>query len=113
MLRITIPSSVKEIEEGAFGVCSAMKEVEFESQSSLKKNGPLSFQHCGTLNQITIPSLVTEIYHDAFQNCTLLEQVTFEIPSSIKLVDKDVFSLCSPNLRIVNYESINTKCSNA
>ena len=50
--QITIPASVKSIENGAFFNCSS-------------------------LTQITIPSSVTRIESGAFQGCNRLKQVTF------------------------------------
>jgi hypothetical protein len=61
---ITIPSSVKRIESGAFASCRFLRVVQFEFPS-----------HCGS------------IFSDAFDECSLLGPIS--LPSSVEFIEYD------------------------
>ena len=58
--RVTIPTSVREIQKGAFACCKRLREVEFAEGSTLELMGELCFYNTG-LESITIPNRVREI----------------------------------------------------
>lgn len=58
LIKIKIPSSVKEIESGAFYECSSLKEVIFESSKNLVSIRSHAFKNCEKLSTISIPSSV-------------------------------------------------------
>merc|ERR1712127_763326 len=62
---IYIPKSVKNIGEKAFKSASALKVVEFHSDSKLASIGEKAFKNCESLCSINIPKDV-EIKDDAF-----------------------------------------------
>ena len=76
---ITIPPSVKDIQQGAF-------------------------KNCSKLTSIVIPSNVTTLGKEAFMNCPLLTEVT--IPSTITSMDASVFYSCGIETATVACETI-------
>ena len=63
---ITIPSTVKEINEYQFCGISFAKTVVIES--GVTKIGANAFKNCGILEEIYIPTTVVEIETDVFSN---------------------------------------------
>ena len=66
---ITLPSSVEQINHGAFHGCSS-------------------------LESITIPSSVTNIGEYVFMSCKKLKVVTFQPPHQLQTIGQGVFSYC-------------------
>ena len=108
---ITIPNSVKEIEEETFADCSSLKEITipgsiteislgaFEGCTSLKtiiilngvkSIGDFAFADCTSLESITIPNSVTYIGEEAFRECTN-SNLSIDIPSSVTNIDSHAF----------------------
>ena len=73
---ITIPSSVTEIGEYAFGSCTSLTNITISS--SVTTIGYGAFGSCTSLINITIPSTVNEIGYGTFSGCTSLENVYYE-----------------------------------
>ena len=74
---ITIPSSVKEIENRAFENCSNLSKITLNE--GLEKIGWNSFERT-KISSITIPSSVKEINNRAFENCSDLKKVICKVP---------------------------------
>ena len=87
----TIPSSVTEIGDSAFGACSNLTSVTIPS--SVTYIGEGAFYGCSSLTSVTIPSSVTIIDWGAFSDCSSLTSVT--IPSSVTSIGESAFSSCS------------------
>jgi len=84
--RVIIPSTVHDIEDGAFWACVSLKEVQlYEGLHAIIFEG--TFGECMTLMHINIPSTVRFIDSEAFVNCSLLRNVAIS-PSST-LGDED------------------------
>lgn len=96
---ITIPSGVTSIGRQAFGNCTALQEVIFESNNSLINIGYAAFSSCSQLSSIEIPVSVTSIGDYAFSGCSSLESIT--IPSNVSKIGARTFQNCS------SLESIN------
>ncbi len=73
--QLTLPSTLKSIEEKAFFRCSFS---EITLPDTLTFIGKDAFSYCGELMELTIPSAVTEIDEYAFYNCVKLLDITVE-----------------------------------
>ena len=90
MSSISIPGSVKTIEDNAFYRCTGLTTIKLPGK--LTKIGNDAFVHCENLSGIVIPNSVTSIGDFAFNNCYAL--TSFTLPSSVKEIGKSVFSGC-------------------
>ncbi|AUW37073.1 hypothetical protein C1937_01235 [Metamycoplasma hominis] len=120
--KVTIPSSVKEIGEGAFSGCQNLKELILNE--GLEKIGAGAFNHTN-IESITIPGSVKEIGESAFLGCQNLEKVilneglekigaeafnhtnieSITIPGSVKEIGKDSLNIW--NIRSISINSNN------
>ncbi|EJK72941.1 hypothetical protein THAOC_05476, partial [Thalassiosira oceanica] len=71
---VTIPSSVTELDEGAFIDCSNLVEVHFLNEG-LQIIGIGAFSGCTALRSVNVPSTVTDLGWCAFANCGNLSEV--------------------------------------
>lgn len=83
---ITIPNSVSEIGAKAFHGDERLTSVEIPSSITTIHNG--TFEFCFSLASVTIPNSVTSIEKHAFFRCTNLY---LEIPSSVTSIEEDAF----------------------
>ena len=67
-MSITIPDTVKKIDENVFAHNYYLEEIIFDEKSQLEVIGKLAFQDCRSLRSITIPATVKEIGYGAFLN---------------------------------------------
>ena len=86
---ITIPNTVIEICDYAFGDCRSLTSVTIPD--SVTKIGELAFRDCTSLTTVTIPDSITEI--NGFGGCTSLTSVN--IPGSVTKIGRVAFSHCS------------------
>ena len=75
LTEITLPSTLKAIEEMAFFRCS-IKALDLPE--NLTFIGKDAFSYCTAIEEVTIPATVTEIGEYAFYSCTNLLSVTME-----------------------------------
>ncbi len=120
---IIVPSSVKEIGNGAFSNCTGLEKIVFEGSdcsfgthifaystklseitlpSALKEIPKNTFYDCKALEEIEIPSTVTKIGETAFATCTALKD--FEIPASVTSIGVNAFIRCNA---VENYKVAN------
>ena len=112
IIEVNIPSSVKIINEKAFGYCSRLKKVvvpegvttiigafygcfnleTVELPSTLELIGERAFFDCRSLKTIVIPEGVTQIGSGAFNVCESLKEIT--IPGSVVSIGNSAFGLC-------------------
>ena len=88
---ITIPNSVRSIEEGAFAYCDGLRNIEIPN--SVTYIGASAFKNCYQLNNIEIPNSVTSIGDYAFYTCNGLKSIT--IPASVTIVGDFAFGNCA------------------
>ena len=88
---ITIPTSVKNIGDGACAGCSAFTRMTIPI--GIRCIGEYAFSDCHDLTSVTIPNSVTNIGYKAFSSCSGLTSVT--IPDSMKNIVQSTFSYCS------------------
>ena len=69
---ISIPASVRNIENRAFYGCLALRDLQFSSAGNLLRIGADSFSRCACLRVVTIPESVRKICAGAFAECAYL-----------------------------------------
>ena len=87
----TIPDSVTEIGEYAFGGCENLTSVTIPN--SVTKIGEYAFNDCSSLTSMTIPNSVTKIENGTFIGCSSLTSVS--IPNSVTTIGGYAFNNCS------------------
>ena len=98
--RITIPSSVKAIGDGAFQWCFRLIEVRLSEGLVKIENGV--FSYCRSLQSIEIPSTVTAIGDSIFRGCVRLEKV--RLNEGLVEIGKEAFAWCE-NLQTIKIPS--------
>lgn len=88
--RITLPDSVKVIDDYAFEKCWRLETINLPE--GLERIGSRAFYDCEVLKAIYIPESVTFIGASAFLKCISLREVN--IPKNIKVIKSSVFSDC-------------------
>ena len=91
LVQLTIPSSVKSIDDYAFNECSSLREVNLPSSVILI--GRASFKDCSSLAEIKLPSSLISIDDNSFGGCSSLVEVS--IPSSVISIGASSFSFCT------------------
>ena len=94
---ITIPSSVKEIEDSAFRYCLNLKTVTFEDGCSLETIGGTAFRKDSNLTEFSFPDSLIIIGANAFEETGLY---TADLPDSLETMYQGAFNGCS-NLETV------------
>lgn len=88
---VTIPSSVKYIENHAFDNCDSITSIRVPN--TVKYIGRSAFESCNSLSSINIPNSVTEIGECAFECCYALTSIN--IPNSVTKIGEYAFSECT------------------
>ena len=107
---LTIPNSVKEIQDWAFGECDNIETLTYDTEAigstfngkhslkavnignSVRSIGDEAFYECIGLEEITIPASVTSIGREAFQGCHALASVT--LSDSLTSIGYKAFNEC-------------------
>lgn len=97
---VSIPNSVKTIGERAFVSCISLTSITIPE--SVTNIGIYAFSECTSLTNVSIPNSVTQIGREAFKDCTSLKTIT--IPNKIKTIESGTFFGCT-NLKIVTIPS--------
>ena len=77
LMHITIPDSVKHIDNSAFRGCESLSNIVIPD--SVTYIGNFAFVNCTSLNKIIIPDSVTYVGWYAFANCTSLVEVSYPL----------------------------------
>lgn len=114
VVQISLPSSVKSIEEHAFDGCDKLNKLNFPDgiteigdyalyecsslaeiklPESLKTIGAHAFDYCISLKDVTIPDAVVQIGDGAFMRCKSLSKIM--LPSSLERYGHQVFTGCT------------------
>ena len=122
--KVTLPSSVKDVEDSAFYGCVALEKVELteglqriercafdncallriEIPSTTLKIGEIAFSRCHQLRNVDLREGLLAIDRLAFRNCHALERIT--IPSSTALIGKSAFENCRNLSEVVLREGV-------
>lgn len=73
---VILPTSLREIGEGAFAECEALETV--EGGKNVRKIGARVFQKCEGLREFIVPEQVTKIAANTFAYCSELRKVDVE-----------------------------------
>ena len=106
---VSIPNSVKKIENAAFDWCYKLTSVNIPN--SVTTIDYYAFQGCTSLTSIIIPNSVTTIGYSLFKGCTSLTSVT--ISNSIATIETGTFSGCNSLSSIIIPNSVTTIGSSA
>ena len=88
--KLTIASSVEEIEINAFLFCEKLQEVKFENdESNLKIIGMTSFQGCKSLVSFDFPVSLLTIDYAAFYGCTSLNNI--DLKENVDVIGTNAF----------------------
>ena len=87
MESVSIPSSVKVLDDGAFYYCKQIKTLTIPN--SVEYIGGGAFEGLSNIKTVTIPDSVKYIGSQAFSLCYSLESAT--VPSTVDYVGSDVF----------------------
>lgn len=87
--KITIPTSVKEIEYLAFSDCENLQTVVLPN--TIERIGNGAFEECRNLRDIVIPDSVKTIGNEAFAVCCSLQEIT--IPATIEKIGDNPISM--------------------
>jgi hypothetical protein len=98
---IRIPSSIEELRPWCCSLKTALRTVEFESDSNLRSIDGFAFAFCNSLVSICIPSSVEVLPEDCFYLCSSLRTVTFGVGSKLRRTECGAFRLC-PSLKSVS-----------
>ena len=98
--KVVIPETIVEICDSAFKGCTILEEIDFATNSSLKKIGDEAFRGCYKIKNISIPARVESIGDDAFDNCSGLQTVVFAPASNLTKIGGYAFSDCT-NLKSI------------
>lgn len=95
---ITIPDTVKILENFAFFSCKNLKKVNLSN--SIEELGSGAFGYCENLESITLPDTLVQIANHALAGSNL-EEIT--IPANVKNISIEAFSNCK-NLKKIIFE---------
>ncbi len=85
--KVTVPSSVEEIQERAFN--TALTKIDFAENSNCTTFGEYAFRNCGVKNFV-VPKSVTTLGKNVFQN-SRIENFSFEEGTTIEYLPDEMF----------------------
>lgn len=94
---VTLPDSVKMIENSAFRFCSGLSNVTFGT--GLETIGQYAFSYCRNLSNVILPDSLKKIEQDAFCDCDMLTSIN--IPDNIESIGDEAFKNCD-NLKDIS-----------
>lgn len=99
--KLVIPSTVKEIGEGAFYGCKSLLGVKLSGVKSIK---PSTFAGCLSLRTVEFSEGTEKIEGFAFERCEDLGTVT--LPKSMKLLESQAFKRCEVLSKLESYGKV-------
>ena len=102
LTKITLPSTLVEIESYAFEGCSALESIVIPN--SVTKMGDYVFMNCKSLKECKLSNALDKIPMHTFSGCTSLQ--SFEITSNIKTIGYCAFKDCTSLTEIYVPETV-------
>lgn len=97
LTEITVPGTVKTIDDGTFSECTNLLTIGFED--GLEQINAEAFYGCKKLTEFVLPDSLTYIGDRCFQNCSGL--LTMGIPSRVWYVGTSAFENCTKLASVV------------
>ncbi len=96
--KLTVPSSVKIINYGAFMDCDNLKALNLNAEYTNEETGPFekagyTFSSCDKLETLNVGEGVKTIYDRAFYQCYALKNI--KLPKSLRKINSSAFSCCT------------------
>ena len=91
LVRIDIPSGVKEISEGAFWLCKSIQTIDLPI--GLVSIGDFAFCSCSSLSEIDLAAQLNSIGYMAFDGCVNMKSPNI-YETSIQQISHDCFGAC-------------------
>jgi hypothetical protein len=101
---ISIPDSIKTLEENAFKNCTLIEEIVIPNSVTTMENGV--FMNCTNLKNVTIGTGITSIGSNCFNSCSNLNEIT--IPGNVTTIGSFAFSACANLEKITINEGVNS-----
>lgn len=92
LTQLYLPSSIKDIGEGAFSQCKSLETVEFGKGFTSLTFSSNVFAMSSSLKHVVLPEGLQNIGDGMFNQCTSLESI--RLPNSLQHIGKDAFKLC-------------------
>ena len=105
-------SSLVNIDNLAFLDCLSLETIDLSNTIFLKKIGIKAFENCASLVSMTLPASIVQIGNEAFRGCISLIDFVFNLDSTITSIDDNVFRDCD-SLEIINLPNTITSISNS
>ena len=86
---VSLPRSLRRIDNEAFEGCGKLEEVKFMPRSNIREIGNESFRGCSRLKRINLPDGLERLGDRCFYGCTELRYI--ELPLSLREIGKEVF----------------------
>ncbi len=96
---ITLPDSLKEIDDDAFCGCTHLKQIYLPNL--LTHIGARAFMGCDEVKEIVFPEAVENIGNEAFAYCRHLQKVFLHEKT---ILGQDVFTYNHPEIKIEKYQ---------
>ena len=94
LTKISLPVSIKVIEDFAFYGCDKLKEVNFESSVNMTRIGKSAFENCSSLEVFEFPDFVRRIEPSSFSGCSSLKDFKISPKSFLEHIDSHAFKCC-------------------
>lgn len=98
LTEITIPNTVTSIGKLAFYGCQSLEKVNFGEESKLTSIGDYAFVNCSALENFSFPESLVNIGDASFKNSAISK---VELKNSVKTIGKQAFAECEA----LNYEN--------
>ena len=102
--KIVLSDTVKDIGAVAFGECTNLREVVFESENNIERIGDGTFILCEKLNEFNFGSKLERIGEMAFWGSGLKKA---DIPESVKVIEDTAFWACN---NLIEFNVFNKDC---
>jgi hypothetical protein len=100
--QLSLPSSMKRIDEGAFMNCTTMKRL--TTGNGVEEIGDKAFANCRMLSEVVIGNNLRVIGRELFSNCTSLQDVTVGL--SVDSIGPNAFVGCRSLSRLKMYPEL-------
>ena len=98
--KVSLPSSLKCIQVGAFRGCNSLTEIVVPE--SVTQIGEAAFESCRGLSRVTLPNGINEISKRMFRDCINLKEI--HLPKQIRAIREEAFKGCT-SLTTVGFRS--------